>query len=121
MPIRIVRETECFVEKLEGGGTLYWRRLPSHVRHECNQRHTERGVIDQPAAIEDMLAYCITGWGEDVLDTDGSPLLYQPELVRWLPEDVKVHMVVKMGLSDPGEPLLKNSNGSLRPVSRSKA
>jgi hypothetical protein len=112
VPIRIVRDTERFTATLDGGGILYWRRLPSHVRQECQHRHTVRGVLDQTAAFDAMLTYAVVGW-DQVIDADGTPLAFAPELVRLLPEDVKLHLVQLFGLADPGEQaLLGNSNGT---------
>jgi hypothetical protein len=109
--IKLISEQERHSLSI-GESTIYYRRVPSGVQQKFRQKHTHRGVLNDPAWVEEVLAYSLLGW-EGVQDVDGQPVPYSTELIRYLPEAARAVIIDKLFESDPLEGALKNSrNGS---------
>jgi hypothetical protein len=117
MPIRLISEQERHACQI-GDATLYYRRIPSYVQRQIEQKHTTRGVQDTRGMVDDVLAWAVLDW-EGVVDAEGTPAPFRPELLKYLPEQAKGDLVGKLYESSP-EDLLKNSgNGwSAAPLSK---
>lgn len=105
MPIQIVDENEKFeFGNMERDGyCFYLRRLPSPVRNKIMNDYTTmdkrgREHLNAGAAGDAMLKYCILGWKKNsVINKDGKPVGYNEELVPYLPEDIQVKVLDKVG------------------------
>ena len=104
MAIRLISDSEKN-EKTISGVTFEYRRVPSHVQQRIEHRHTKRGITDQRAVVEDVLAYAITGWRGDMLDVNGNPVAFDPALLKGLPEEAKAELIGELYASEPGSTL----------------
>ena len=107
MGIKLISEQEKLVCRVNGA-TLWYRRVPSYVQQQIETRHTKRGVVDQRAVVEDVIAWAVLDW-DQVTDTDGKPVPFHKELLALLPESAKADLIAHLYESDPTEAALGNS------------
>jgi hypothetical protein len=93
MAIRLIREDEqlkCIVS----GVTFHYRRLTPAKRQKLRETHTSRGTLDAEAFGNAMITSCVYNWEGDVSlrDTE-EPEPFDPSLLAFLPEPVKIELV----------------------------
>lgn len=108
MPVRLVSEQEKLVVEIEGS-KFFYRRIKSIERQNIIRKHSRRGNIldaNWGAATQEMIKLCVTGW-ENVIDGNGEPIKYEPELIESLPDSVLTRISEAIG-SEGGD-IAKNS------------
>lgn len=97
MPLRLIRKDE-FREIDMSGTTFRLRRLTHADMVELNRKYTTRGKLDVDAHYRALWERILVGW-TGLLNGDGTPLLFRPELVwdvvRGLPDDVAEVLFMK--------------------------
>jgi hypothetical protein len=101
MGIRLIDESERYTTVVNGAKFTY-RRVPSFEQKRMEQRHTKKGVTDQRAVVEDVLRWAVMGW-DGIEDATGQPVAFAPELLAYLPEEVKGALIVKFYAGDDPE------------------
>jgi hypothetical protein len=99
MAITLISENERLCCTI-GDAQIWYRRVPSYIQRNIEQAHAKRGGADPRAVVEDVLAYALLEW-QGVVDGEGQPVAYTPELLRVLPESVKADLVAKLYAATP--------------------
>jgi hypothetical protein len=96
--IRLIAETERYTVEVHGA-TFTYRRVPSFIQKQIEQRHIKRGVEDKRGTVEEVLRWAVLDW-DGIADANGIPVAFTPELLAYLPEEVKGILVVKFYAGD---------------------
>jgi hypothetical protein len=106
MPITLIAETERHTLTL-GDAKVYYRRVPSYQQKKIEAAHTKRGQVDQRGVVDDVLAWAVLGW-DGVVDSEGQPVAFSAELLKYLPEETKAEIIGHLYAQDPAGRLLPN-------------
>jgi hypothetical protein len=116
VPITLISEQERLCCTI-GDARIYYRRIPSYVQQQIEAANTKRGVQDTRGMVEEVLRWAVLDW-DGVLDAEGQPVPFRPELLKYLPEEAKGDLVAKLYASNPQGDLLGNSPNGSKPVQR---
>jgi hypothetical protein len=86
MPVRIIQEDERYKTEYEGS-IFYYRRLSARKSADLIKQYTKKGQLDYAAMGMAVVKYCLLDW-EDVLDSKGEPIAYDPKLIDSMPDEV---------------------------------
>lgn len=96
MAIVIIRDDERLETEFEGG-IFYYKRIKSTRRSAILQQYTSRnGNTDFGKSTDQILRECLLGWGQ-VVERDGTPVAFDIETIRCLPDDAQNHIIEKIG------------------------
>lgn len=94
MPIQIIENDEELTYEIEDS-KIFYRRISTLKRGGIVKRHTKRGKPDWNAITEEILNYIITGW--ENVEKSGRGILFDPELITAIPEDVLTEILELAG------------------------
>lgn len=108
-PIVLCREDERFVHDCGRGAWIEYRRILSRTRDELL---ADAGLSERsPAAVDEVLKYCITGWGG--FKRKKRETTFHRDLICRLPEDIRYDMIQKVFLACPDVKLFGSEPWSL--------
>ena len=98
--IRLVDAEERFSVILTGV-EFFYRRLPPDKREEIRDRNTLRGVVNNEAAGEETIRYCVLGWGPGpegatIRDRNGEEVLFDTKYIDALPDPTRLGLVAQI-------------------------
>ena len=109
MPIKLIADKEEFSYTF-GDATIYYRRVPGHVRANILQKNKKRGETDFMGYALDVLKYAITGW--EGVEGETGPVAFKPDLVPYLPDSVRIDLTDLLDEAAPQEDRAGNSSDS---------
>jgi len=112
MAIRIIKSSERLKYEYEGS-TFYYRRLSSKKSNEFQKQFTKKGITEYGDMGLAIMQYCIVGW-DSVLDTDGEPVAYDPDLIEEMPDEVITELtgLIREGNPDSAKPSVEEQLGN---------
>lgn len=101
MSVLLISEDERLKwTKPDADAGFYYRRPPIYVQRDIQAKHTVKGITDNQAVVEDLLAWAILGWFGFV-DRHGNVVEYRKDLLDKVPELMKAEFIAELYSLDP--------------------
>lgn len=103
MAIQIIRDDEHLTCEI-WGVTFHYKRVAPDAIDRLQREHTKRGELDQAKVAGALLESAVFNWSGPIhMGNPGEPTPFAPELIKYLPAQVKLALAQVIAGNVDGE------------------